>query len=186
MVFAGSSGFLHYVQLASHELATIGINVTKNKIPNACSETTISPIGQWVCCADWGWGLFTRAIYWLSVTHHGAWMQQTRLQSNLMGYCWNARLDIGSQGRPNSTLLALGSFMHTRCLLSTLTKWSMENVPENFRIFLRKIHGFMRSPSNICKGQHICKYFKNYLLFQEKFSMTVFHTAAANFLQFRP
>ena len=28
--FAGYSGFLHYLQLASHELATIGINVTKN------------------------------------------------------------------------------------------------------------------------------------------------------------
>ena len=32
MVFVGYSGFLHYLQLASHELATIGINVTKNKI----------------------------------------------------------------------------------------------------------------------------------------------------------
>ena len=32
VVFAGYSGFLHYLQLASHELATIGINVTKNKI----------------------------------------------------------------------------------------------------------------------------------------------------------
>ena len=31
MVFAGYSGFLHYLQLASHELATIGINVTKKK-----------------------------------------------------------------------------------------------------------------------------------------------------------
>ena len=30
--FAGYSGFLHYLQLACHELATIGINVTKNKI----------------------------------------------------------------------------------------------------------------------------------------------------------
>ena len=30
---AGLSGLLHYLQLASHELATIGINVTKNKIP---------------------------------------------------------------------------------------------------------------------------------------------------------
>ena len=34
MVFAGYSGFLHYLQLASHELAIIGINVTKNEIPN--------------------------------------------------------------------------------------------------------------------------------------------------------
>ena len=34
VVFAGYSGFLHYLQLASHELATIGINVTKNEIPN--------------------------------------------------------------------------------------------------------------------------------------------------------
>ena len=33
VVFAGYSGFLHYLQLASHELAVIGINVTKNKIP---------------------------------------------------------------------------------------------------------------------------------------------------------
>ena len=33
--FAGYSGFLHYLQLASHELAIIGINVTKNKIPNS-------------------------------------------------------------------------------------------------------------------------------------------------------
>ena len=34
MVFAEYSGFLHYLQLASHELATIGISVTKNEIPN--------------------------------------------------------------------------------------------------------------------------------------------------------
>ena len=34
MVFAGYSGFPHYLQLASHELATTGINVTKNEIPN--------------------------------------------------------------------------------------------------------------------------------------------------------
>ena len=34
VVFVGYSGFLHYLQLASHELAIIGINVTKNKIPN--------------------------------------------------------------------------------------------------------------------------------------------------------
>ena len=33
MVSARYSGFLHYLQLASHELATIGINVTKNEIP---------------------------------------------------------------------------------------------------------------------------------------------------------
>ena len=33
--FAGYSGFLHYLQLASHELATFGINVTKNEIPNS-------------------------------------------------------------------------------------------------------------------------------------------------------
>ena len=33
VVFAGNSGFLHYLQLASYELATIGINVTKNEIP---------------------------------------------------------------------------------------------------------------------------------------------------------
>ena len=32
MVFARYSGFLHYLQLASHEFATIGINVTKNEI----------------------------------------------------------------------------------------------------------------------------------------------------------
>ena len=33
MVFAGYSGFLHYLQMASHELTTIGIiNVTKNEI----------------------------------------------------------------------------------------------------------------------------------------------------------
>ena len=34
MDFDGNLGFLHYLQLASHELATIGINVTKNEIPN--------------------------------------------------------------------------------------------------------------------------------------------------------
>ena len=34
VVFAGYSGFLHYLQLASHELATIGLNVTIKKIPN--------------------------------------------------------------------------------------------------------------------------------------------------------
>ena len=39
MVFAGYSGFLHFLQLASHELATIGINETKNEIQN---QTTIA------------------------------------------------------------------------------------------------------------------------------------------------
>ena len=34
VVFARYTGFLHYLQLASHELATIGISVTKNEIPN--------------------------------------------------------------------------------------------------------------------------------------------------------
>ena len=33
MVFAGYSVFLHFLQLASHELATIGIIVMKNEIP---------------------------------------------------------------------------------------------------------------------------------------------------------
>ena len=33
VVFAGYYGYLHYLQLVSHELATIGINVTKNEIP---------------------------------------------------------------------------------------------------------------------------------------------------------
>ena len=32
MVFASYFGFLHYLQLTSHKLAIIGINVTKNKI----------------------------------------------------------------------------------------------------------------------------------------------------------
>ena len=37
MVFARYSGFLHYLQRASasHELTTIDINVTKNKISNS-------------------------------------------------------------------------------------------------------------------------------------------------------
>ena len=36
VVFVGYrySGFLHYLQLAYNELAVIGINVTKNKVPN--------------------------------------------------------------------------------------------------------------------------------------------------------
>ena len=37
MVFAGYSGFLHYFQLASHKLAIIGINVSKNKIRSSNS-----------------------------------------------------------------------------------------------------------------------------------------------------
>ena len=32
MVFAGYSGFFHYSHLASHDIATIGINVTNNKV----------------------------------------------------------------------------------------------------------------------------------------------------------
>ena len=40
MVFDGYSGFLHYLKLASHKLATIGMNVTKNEIPNL--QTPIS------------------------------------------------------------------------------------------------------------------------------------------------
>ena len=35
MVFPRYSDFLHYLQLASHELATFGINVMKNEIPNS-------------------------------------------------------------------------------------------------------------------------------------------------------
>ena len=35
VVFAGYSGFLHYIQVARHELATIGINVMQNEIQNA-------------------------------------------------------------------------------------------------------------------------------------------------------
>ena len=40
VVFAGYSGFLHYLQLSSHELATIGINVTKNEIQIQKSSST--------------------------------------------------------------------------------------------------------------------------------------------------
>ena len=42
-VFAGYSGFLHHIQLASHELAT-GINVTKSKIPNF--KTIVFPLNK--------------------------------------------------------------------------------------------------------------------------------------------
>ena len=42
VVFAGYSGFLHYLQLASHELAIIGINVTKNNIPCTHSDRAAS------------------------------------------------------------------------------------------------------------------------------------------------
>ena len=44
------SGFrqvlLHYLQLASHELATIGINVTKNKIPNPNAWLEDRPVSR--------------------------------------------------------------------------------------------------------------------------------------------
>ena len=40
VVFAGFSGFLHYLQLASSELDTIAINVTKNEIPNSSNMST--------------------------------------------------------------------------------------------------------------------------------------------------
>ena len=47
MVFAGYPGLLHYLQLASHELAKIGINVTKNEIqiqiPSSMSEPPFNP-----------------------------------------------------------------------------------------------------------------------------------------------
>ena len=44
--FRRYSDFLHYLQLASHELATIGINVTKNEIqiPEITYHT-------WRCCS---------------------------------------------------------------------------------------------------------------------------------------
>ena len=44
VVFAGSSGFLHFLQLASHELAKNGRNVTKNKSPNSKYIPFWSPI----------------------------------------------------------------------------------------------------------------------------------------------
>ena len=40
VIFAGCSGFLNYLQLAIHELATIDINVTKNEIPNISTIIT--------------------------------------------------------------------------------------------------------------------------------------------------
>ena len=46
MVFAGYSGFLHHIQLASHDLATFGINVTKSKIPNSKFTSAQSTAGQ--------------------------------------------------------------------------------------------------------------------------------------------
>ena len=62
MVFAGYSGFLHYLQLASHELATIGINVTKNKIQiqilpqliaiSRAKKPVVTGIGIYVCMFD--------------------------------------------------------------------------------------------------------------------------------------
>ena len=45
VVFAMYSSFLHCLQPASHELAKIGINVTKNKIPNLHQ-----PAGPWINC----------------------------------------------------------------------------------------------------------------------------------------
>ena len=39
VIFAGYSGFLHYFQLASHELATIGINVIQRSPKLLCSRT---------------------------------------------------------------------------------------------------------------------------------------------------
>ena len=53
VVFARYSGFLHYLQLASHELAIIGINVTKNKIPNPNPKPSIYKgwhCKLWCCC----------------------------------------------------------------------------------------------------------------------------------------
>ena len=44
VVFAGYSGFLYYLQLASHELATVGINVTITEIPNAHSLASLALI----------------------------------------------------------------------------------------------------------------------------------------------
>ena len=39
VVLAGYSGFLRYLQLASHASATIGINVTESEIPNTTKES---------------------------------------------------------------------------------------------------------------------------------------------------
>ena len=38
LFMSGNSGFLHYLQLAIHELTTIGINATKNEIPNSFNK----------------------------------------------------------------------------------------------------------------------------------------------------
>ena len=53
MVFAGYSGFLHYLQLASHELALIGLNVTKKR--NFKFKHLIKVHGMYgVVRGDWG------------------------------------------------------------------------------------------------------------------------------------
>ena len=39
VVFAGYADVLDYLRLASHELSTVGINVTKNEIPKEKSYT---------------------------------------------------------------------------------------------------------------------------------------------------
>ena len=62
-VFAGFSGFLHYLQLASHELATIGINVTKNKIPNSTTaRVRIPALVRTKVASDLQLGLDSRRI----------------------------------------------------------------------------------------------------------------------------
>ena len=57
VVFAGYSGFLHHIQLASHNLATFGINVTKSKIPNPNQLSSVflfwDSQGQWMM---WDYG----------------------------------------------------------------------------------------------------------------------------------
>ena len=72
MVFAGYSGFLHYIQLASHQLATFGINVTKSKILKSKSKFTLPCIKGQNCLKYAQFMLNTRLSQqgiWVSFGH---------------------------------------------------------------------------------------------------------------------
>ena len=61
-----SSRFLHYLKLASHELAIIGINVTKNQIPNSKIEKCVDEVS----CNSIGLQKAINSTFHLAVSAH--------------------------------------------------------------------------------------------------------------------
>ena len=136
MVSAESSGFLHYLQLARHELATIDINVTKNEIPNSKFRST---------------GAGNECMYCSYIlTHHGYWSSELSHQNRL--YQRSNRL-ISIRLLLNETNIIY------RCLFCGNGNWNLMRPP--LKLSRLKVNSPVTIP--VVKSCHSCPTFASFL-----------------------